>query len=225
MTPRRVAQAVREYVANHSRGTLAADCPQSQRTCRPSVSGNRAVGGGPHRCVYPGGARGGLAQRNDCGRSGGTLQPSRPGSGQHRSWPRPQTQKCIRARRVSGQDSDGRCLHELLSGHAARLALARYRRADKPTDQAKDTMKVGKSMGKTCAWRHLEHSHCQKRTPHHYRLRTRFQWHVSVIGVQSSELISPRQAPPTHTQTDSRIPNPWARRRLPDAIPEHSTPE
>ena len=70
--------------------------------------------------------------------------------------------KCLRARRVSGQDSDGRCLHELLSGHAARLALARCRRADKPTDQAKDTMKVGKSMGQTCAWRHLEHSHCQK---------------------------------------------------------------
>src|SRR6266511_3250133 len=73
-----------------------------------------------------------------------------------------QARKCVRARRVSGQDSDGRCLHELLSGHAARLALARYRRADKPTDQAKDTMKVDKSMGQTCAWRHLEHSHCQK---------------------------------------------------------------
>lgn len=47
--------------------------------------------------------------------------------------------KCARARRVSGQDSDGRCLHELLSGHAARLALARCRRANKSTDQAKDT--------------------------------------------------------------------------------------
>ena len=26
-------------------------------------------------------------------------------------------------------------------------------------------MKVGKSMGQTCAWRHLEHSHCQKQKP------------------------------------------------------------
>jgi hypothetical protein len=47
--------------------------------------------------------------------------------------------KCARASRVSGQDSDGRCLHELLSGHAARLTLTRCRRANKPTDQAKDT--------------------------------------------------------------------------------------
>jgi hypothetical protein len=33
---------------------------------------------------------------------------------------------------------------------------------DRTTDQAKDTIKVGKTRGQTCAWRHLEHCHCQK---------------------------------------------------------------